>query len=271
MVRSDKELAYRYDLYVVPYWRESFDQMVMKHVEIPRTGSILQVNCGTGGLAIELATLIGSRGEVIATDAQAERLKLAGAKAGVKKLNNIFFLDRNPTDLGLEDYAFNLVVGDAALMPSEHIERMLAEMVRLAEFDATVALLMLTRGSFGEIFSLLWEALYLCQQSNYAHQVEALINEYQTTTQAQEMMRRQGLGHVHSFTERRELDFASAQELLESPLIEDYFLDHWLDFLPDAATRQQVTDKMAEIIDRERRERYVEISVKASLLVGRRQ
>jgi len=270
-MRSNKELAYRYDLYVVPYWRDSFDQMVMKHVEIPRRGSILHVNCATGGLAIELATSLGSRGDVVATDAQAERLALALAKAAVKKLSNIFFLEKNPTDLGLEDDAFDLVVGDAVLMRSEDIEGMLAEMVRLTEIDATVALFMLTHGSFGEVFSWLWEALHHCQLDGYTPQVEALINEHQTTTQAQEMLRRQGLSHVHSFTERREMDFASAQELLESPLIEDYFLDHWLDFLPDVVARQQVRGKMAEIIDRERKEEYVEISVKASLLVGRSQ
>jgi ubiquinone/menaquinone biosynthesis C-methylase UbiE len=270
-MKSERELAYRYDLYVVPYWRESFDQMVMKHVEIPRRGSILQVNCGTGGLAIEMATSLGNRGDVLATDTQAERLGLARAKAEVKKLTNIIFLDKSPTDLGMEDYLFDLVVGDAALMPPEQIESMVAEMARLAEVDATVALLMLTHGSFGEVFSLLWEALYHCQLEDYTPRVEALINEYHTTSQAREMMQRQGLSHVHSFTEPDELDFASAQELFESPLIEDYFLDHWLEFLPDAATRQRVINQMAEIIDRERQNAYVDISVKASLLVGRRQ
>ncbi len=270
-MRTEKEIAYRYDLYVVPYWRESFDQMVLKHVEVPRQGNILQVNCGTGGLALELATSIASRGDVVATNPQAEQLQLAQTKATIKKLNNLFFMDKPPTDLGLEDEMFNLVVGDAALMPSSQVEDMLAEMVRFAELEATVVLLMLTHGSFGEIFSLLWEALYLCQLDGYTPQVEALINEYPTTSQAQQMMQRQGLNHVHSFTERRELDFASAREIFESPLIEDYFLDHWLDFLPDAATRHRVIDQMTEIIEGERQGEYVEVSVKASLLVGKRQ
>jgi ubiquinone/menaquinone biosynthesis C-methylase UbiE len=269
-MRSDKELAYRYDLYVVPYWRESFDHMVIEHVKLPRTGSILEVNCGTGGLALQLAASIGSRGEVIATDSQAEQLELARAKAEVKKLNNVLFLHQSPDRLDMEDYTFGLVIGNAALMPAEDIESLLAEMVRQTDEGATVALLMLTHGSFGEIFSLLWEALYLCQLDVYTPQVEALINEHLTTSQAQAMMERQGLSQVHSLTERRELDFASAQELFESPLIQDYFLDHWLDFLPDDATRQRVIDTMAEIIDRERQEEYVEMSVKATLLVGQR-
>lgn len=270
-MRSEKELAYRYDLYIVPYWREALDQMVMQHVPIPRQGSILHVNCGTGGLALELAVSLGSRGDVTATDTQAGRLALARAKAGVKKLTNVIFLDKNPTDLGMEGELFDLVIGDAALMPPEHIERMLAEMVRLAHLEATVALLMLTHGSFGEIFSLLWETLYYCHLQDYAPQVEALINEYPTTSQAQEMMRRQGLSHVHSFTESKELDFASAQELFESPLIEDYFLDHWLAFLPEGAMRQRVLNRMMKLVDRERRQAYIDISVKASLLVGRKQ
>lgn len=270
-MKSEKELAYRYDLYVVPYWRDAFDQMVIEHVQLPERGNILTVNCGTGGLALELAASLGARGDVIATDAYPERLRLARAKAELKKLTNVFFYDRRPTQLGMDDELFSLVVGDAVLMPTEQIEPMLAEMVRLTDRDATVALLMLTHGSFGEIFSLLWEALYHCHLDGYTASLEALINEYLTTTQARQMMTQRGLTHVHHFTERRELDFASAEELFQSPLIEDYFLDHWLQFLPNEATRRHVIETMSQIIERERGQAYVEMSVKASLLIGKRQ
>lgn len=269
-MRSEKELAYRYDLYIVPYWRDAFDQMVIEHVKLPQQGNVLIVNCGTGGLALEVASLLGARGDVIATDPYPERLHLARAKAEVKKLTNVFFYDRQPTQLGMEDELFSLVVGDAALMPTEQIEPMLGQMVRLTDSNATVALLMLTHGSFGEIFSLLWEALYHCRLDHYTASLEALLNEHPTTTQARQMMMQNGLTHVHHFTERRELDFASAQELFESPLVEDYFLDHWLHFLPDKATRRDVIGAMTEIIDRERGQAYVEMSVKASLLIGQR-
>jgi ubiquinone/menaquinone biosynthesis C-methylase UbiE len=269
-MRSSKEAAYRYDLYVVPFWRDPCDEMVMKYLEIPRTGSILTVNCGTGGLALELAATMGDRGEVVATDADDERLELARAKAELKNLHNVLFLHRSSTDLGFEDYSFDLILGDGALMHPREIEGMLSELVHVTQSDGRVALLMLTRGSFGEVFSLLWEALRLCKLDGDTPHVEALINEHPTASQAHEIMRRQGLSHVHGYTEQRELNFESATELFESPLIEDYFMEHWLDFLPDASTRRQVIDMMSEIIERERGEAYVEISVKTTLLVGNR-
>lgn len=269
-MKSTKELAYRYDLYVVPYWREAFDQFILQHVAIPRTGSILTVNCGTGGLAIELAVKLGDRGDIIATDQAAERLRLARAKASMKQLNNIHFLEKDPTRLGMEEYAFELVIGDATLMAPESVEPMLAEMVRLTEDDGTVALTVLAQGSFGEMFSLLWEALYLCELTDFVPHVEALIKEYPTIDQLRRMMERQGIHRLRWFTERRELDFASGEEVFQSPLIEDYFLDRWLAFLPTEATRRRVIRKMIQIINREHRSSYFEVSVKATLLVGKK-
>lgn len=269
-MRSTKELAYRYDLYVVPYWREAFDQFILERVAIPQTGNILAVNCGTGGLAIELAMKLSDRGDVIATDQAIERLRLARAKASMKRMNNIHFLEKDPTHLGMEEYAFELVIGDATLIAPEHVEPMLAEMVRLTEEDGTVALTVLAQGSFGEVFSLLWEALYLCELTDLVPHVEALIREYPTADQLQQMMKRQGIHRVRWFIERRELDFASGEEVFQSPLIEDYFLDRWLAFLPTEATRRRVIKKMIQIINREHRSSYFEVSVKAALLMGKK-
>lgn len=270
MKHTSAELAYRYDLYMVPFWREPFDEMIGQHVEIPEQGTILDVNCGTGGWAIEMAEHIGPKGEVVATDAQAERLKLGLAKAAIMKLSNISFLDKDPTDLGLDPESFSLVIGDAALAGIEETEETLAQMAQMAEPGAIVALKLLTRGSFGEFFSILWEALLESDLLEYSDRVEALINNFKTTDEAEEMMRQLGLTEVRSITERKELDFESASELIESPLIEDYFLEPWLAFLPDEPTRRQVMNHLVEIIDRERRESYFEISVKATLLVGKK-
>jgi demethylmenaquinone methyltransferase/2-methoxy-6-polyprenyl-1,4-benzoquinol methylase len=261
-------LAYRYDLYMAPFWREPFDQMVSERVALPAQGTILEVNCGTGGLAMEVAERLGQKGEVVATDPQAERLKIARAKAEIKKLSNVSFLEKDPIHLGLDEGTFSLVIGDATLMSNEDVEAVLTEMVQMAEPGATVALKLLTRSSFGEFFSILWEALLEGGLLEYSDRVEALINNFITTNEAEDMMQRLGLRHVRHFTERKEFDFDSAGELLESPLIEDFFLEPWLAFLPDEAAHRQIVGQVVEIIERERRESYFEISVKATLLVA---
>src|SRR5919205_817928 len=60
---------------------------------------------------------------------------------------------------GREVEQFDLVVGDASLVAPERLPEMLSEMVRVAAPGATVALNVATASSFGEFFSVYWEAL----------------------------------------------------------------------------------------------------------------
>src|ERR1041384_3281903 len=91
MTSNEKELAYRYDLFITPEWRDRFDTLINESIEMPTEGRILDVNSGTGAHAIELAERMGGKGEVVALDPSAERVELARAKAQVKKIAEVVF------------------------------------------------------------------------------------------------------------------------------------------------------------------------------------
>lgn len=263
-----KELAYRYDLLISSDWRDRFDTLIDEHVALPKEGRILEVNCGTGEYAIERAERMRGKGEVIAVDADEERLELARAKALVKKQEEVTFEQGEARDLRFADNDFDAVIGDASMLPAQEIEKVLAEMIRVADYDATVTLKLTTRGSFGEFFSVLWEALLNLEMSDeLLAELEALINQHLTVAEAEEMARRVKLRQVVSFTSKEEFVFATAQEFIQSPLIEDIFLDDWLAIVPEAK-RQQVRDEMVAIIDRERYDGNFDISIKATVIKG---
>lgn len=270
-LRSATERAYRYDLYIVPVWREPFDEMVEKHLPLPKQGSILEVNSGTGGLALDLAMKMGARGDVVATDSSSERLALARAKAAVKKVSNLTFLEKVPTALGLDDNAYALVIGDATLGEQDSLEQMLAEMARVCQPGGTVGLKLLTQGSFDEVFSVLWEALSDCHLLEYAVHVERLASHLPAVSDVERLFARVGLENAHCFVERREFVFERAEDFFESPLVEDYFFDQWFDFLPGESLRERVFRRVLAIIHREQRHSYFDVSIKATLAIGRKR
>src|SRR5438270_10151597 len=90
--KSAQELAYLYDLYIVPTWRELFDRLVDEEVKPPKQGRLLDAECGTGSYAIDLSAKLGPKAEVIGVDPSDERLELARAKAQVKKLHHVDFV-----------------------------------------------------------------------------------------------------------------------------------------------------------------------------------
>lgn len=268
--RDAKEVAYLYDLYIAPNWREAFDRIVDEELEIPKEGVFLDAECGTGGYAIDLAIKGGLKVEVTGVDSSNERLALARGKAEIKKVDNVTFQPGAITALGLEGDSFDLVIGDASMTPVDQIGAALIELARVAKKGAKVALKLATRGSFDEFFSIYWEALFDLGLTKYTPQLETLITERLTATDAEGLAADAGLKRVRSVTRKEQYDYTNAKTFLESPLIESVFAAGWLAMLPDQETRQNVQRQIGKIIDRERHEMDFDVSIKATLVIGQK-
>jgi len=268
--QDPKELAFLYDLYIAPTWRERFDELVDAEVALPAEGMVLDAGCGTGGYAVETAAKLAGRLAVVGVDPSPERLALARAKAETQKVKGVEFVQGMLAALGLKADGYDLVIGDASMLPTGELGAALRELARVARPGATVALKLTTRGSFDEFFSIYWEALHDLGLEEFTPQLEGLITERLTATQAQESAAAAGLRHVRSVTRKERFDFEDAAAFLASPLIATSFLGGWLDILPDAATARRVRDALVEVIDRERYGMEFDISIKATLVVGQK-
>jgi ubiquinone/menaquinone biosynthesis C-methylase UbiE len=267
---DERELAFRYDLFVAPDWRDRFDMLISETVEMPARGRFLVVNCGTGASAIEMAIRLGKNGEVVAVDSSPGRLELARAKAQVQKLTNVSFEQSLPSDLPFGSNEFDAVVGDGSMVRTNALEDMLQEMIRIALPDAGVVLALSTRGSFDEFFSIYWEALLATEILDEVWpQLEQLINERLTISEAEAMAQRSGLRTIQTVSRREEFSFDGASEFLDSPMIKDNFLSEWLGIAPHSR-RTDVFRNIASIIERERHGGTFEICVKATLVSGQK-
>lgn len=263
-----KELAFRYDLFIAPDWRDRFDTVINENIELPLEGRFLDVNCGTGAYAIELAERLKGKGEVVGVDPDAERINIARAKSQVQKTKEVRFEEGPASRLPFEDNDFDVVIGDASLLHTSEIENVCVEMIRVARPEGRVILKLTTHGSFDEFFSVYWEALH---DVGIAEEVwsalEQLIKERITVSSAETMAEGAGLHGIESFVSKEEFGFGNAKEFLESPLIADWFLSEWMEIVPPGS-REAVLSKIASIIERERNKALFEVSIKATVLVG---
>jgi ubiquinone/menaquinone biosynthesis C-methylase UbiE len=269
-MRDAKEMAYLYDLFVTPVWRPAFDQMVDDEVELPKEGKFLDAECGTGDYAIDLAIRGGAKTEVVGVDPSPDKLVLARGKADVKKLDRVEFRQGILRSLEFPDEEFDLVIGDASMAAPPEIGPALAELRRVARKGATVVLKLTTRGSFDEFFSIYWESLYNLGLLDYTPQLEGLITERLTVSDAEQIALDAGLKDVRSVTSKERFDYKDGKDFFESPLIEAFFLDDWMAILPDEETRQRVREQLMKIIDEERHKMDFDVSIKATLIIGRK-
>ena len=268
--KSDKELAFLHDLYVATDWGERFAELVDAHVVLPKEGRALYVGSGTGGHALALAARGGAALELIGVEESEGQVELARAKAAAVEGAGVDFRHAQLEDLAFEDEQFDLVVGDASLVAPERLPEVLAEMVRVAARGATVSLSVASASSFGEFFSVFWEALAGAGYAEQAAGVGSLIAELPTVTDMEALARREALEGVESWTTIEEFDFPSGREFLDAPLVQDFLLDHWLDLLPGAEARASVLEEVARIIDDDRHEIDFSLTVKATIVVGKK-
>ena len=267
--KSEKELAFLQDLYVATDWGERFAELIDKHVQLPKRGRMLYVASGTGGHALAMQERAGDKLKLVCLDESEECLELGRVKAMAVRADPEFRRDQLEA-LSFEDDEFDLVVGDASLIAAERLPEMLSEMVRVAAPGATVALSLATASSFGEFFSVYWEALRNLGIEEHEHSVESLIRELPTISAVETMAANEGLDNVASWMQVEEFNYESGEEFLNAPLVTDFLLTRWLESLPEAEAQARVAKEVAQIIDVERQDMDFTLSVKATLVVGRK-
>ncbi|MEP7272877.1 MAG: class I SAM-dependent methyltransferase, partial [Acidobacteriota bacterium] len=236
--------------------------------EVPDKGDFLDAGCGTGDYAIGLATVLGSKGTLLGVDPSEARLNLARSKASLRKLTNIAFQKGSLTAIGAGENQFDLVIGDATLLSSDQLAPSIAEIRRAARPGGRVALIAATSGSFDEIHSIYWEALYQEGLLEYSSAVERLATARPTTADLEALGIRAGLRHVRSSTRKQRFNYADASAFLSAPLIVNYFLRGWLALLPNETDQERVLKAIAEIIERSRGGIDFDMAIRATVLIG---
>lgn len=267
--KTDKELAFIQDLFIAPDWGERFAELIDEHVKLPNEGRALYVAAGTGSHAMALQERGGSKLSLLCVDENSECIELAQAKATATNEQTEFRFAKLD-NLDLPDNRFDLVVGNASLVTLSKVRKMFSEMVRVAAPGATIALALPTASSFGEFFSIYWEALYNIGLLDRAGHVEQLITGLPTVTDVEKMADAEGLKDIASWTRIEEFDYDSGEQFLSSPLVAEFLMQEWLALVPET-NRADLFHEISRLINEERHEAEFALSVKATLVVGQKE
>lgn len=266
--KTNKELAYLHELFIATDWGERFAEFLDEHVKLPKEGQVLYVAAGTGGHAIALQERSAVDLKFLCVDENEECLELARVKAMALK-DAAEFSQETVDDLSQPDNKFNLVIGDASLVETTRAHAMLKEMVRVSAPGGMVAFILPTFSSFGEFFSIYWEALHNLGLMDHEADVESLISKLPSISAVEEMGEQAGLEGIESWTRIEEFEYESSEKFLNSPLIADFLMGNWLKGI-SADAREGVVTEIGRLINEERHEAEFALSVKATLVVGRK-
>ena len=261
MAKTQKELAFLRDLYISGDWTRRFTDLIDKHFDLTDAENVLYINAGTGEHAFALRERLDEKVGIFATSEDEETLKIAREKAAALRSDVDFSMIR------FEDDSFDAVLTDASFVRSEDYQTAVDDAVRVAKFGANVGVLSVTAGSFGEIFSLLWEVLFNEDLGDHGSVAEEMISELPTTTRVEEIAADAGLVNVKTHVTTEAFEYDDGAAFISSPLVSDYLMPVWLRRL-DEDEQDHVAQKLSELIDSEDGSLSFRFSVKATLLTG---
>ena len=178
MSKTQKELAFLRDLYIANDWTLRFAEIFDKNFKFSDEKTVLYVNAGTGNHALELREKLAIDCELNAFSDDEELNIIAQAKADALHTKVDFSGD-------FPNEKFDAVIADASFVRRSELEEFLDEIIDLS--NKQVIFFLPTAGSFGEIFSFLWEALFDLDLLEKSAEIERLIAEIPTVEKVKEI------------------------------------------------------------------------------------
>jgi len=258
MSKTQKELAFLRDLYIETDWTERFTNIFDENFKFSGEKKILYVNAGAGNHALALRKKMKNEPEFFAVCENQELLTIAKAKEAAVKAG-INFTKTLPKG------KFDTVIADASFVRPKNLKDSLEQMISAS--SRQFICLLPTAGSFGEIFSILWESLFEVELLEKSAEVERLISDIPTTLRLEHWVKDSGLSKIEIVTKNEYFDFESGEKFITAPLVADFLLPAWLDFL-GKKEQTKVRRKLVQAIDDDRSDLAFRFSVKATLLIG---
>ncbi|HNQ14217.1 MAG TPA: hypothetical protein PKM58_01555 [Pyrinomonadaceae bacterium] len=264
MPKSAKELAYLRDLYVDSEWTRRFTELSDKHFGYADDKSLLYINAGTGNHALEIGSKAGPDARICAVCEDLHLLAIAREKA-IATNSQVDFSDLDE----LETESFDSVIADASFVSPADLASLLDDSARFVEIGGTVAAFVVASGSFGEIFSLLWEVMLEEHADEINSLAERLITALPTVSSIEDSLGWAGLEDIETYVSNEVFEFENGSAFAESPLIADFLMPGWF---ADLSTEEigRIRERLVQLIDAEDGSLTFRFSVKAVLVTGRK-
>jgi ubiquinone/menaquinone biosynthesis C-methylase UbiE len=263
MEKTQKELAFVREQFIQDDWTKRFTDLADKHMDLRDSDNMLYINAGTGNHALAIFERFGEKTDVFASCENEDLLKIARDKAAALG---------SPVDFStirFEDDAFDAVLADASLVRSADIEPFIENVVRVARTGGDLAILLPSAGSFGEVFSLLWEVMFE-EDLNEDGTVENLISQLPTLSHVEDVAKRTGMVNINTQTANELFEYENGNDFITSPLVADFLMPMWLDAMEEEQ-KERVTARLAQLIDKEDADLTFRFTLKATLLTGEKE
>ncbi len=205
-------------------------QLLFRHLPLVAGAIALDVGCGTGFPAIELAERLGPNASVTGIDSWARALERARRKAAIRRVGNVRFVEGDAVALPFADASFDLIVSNLGLNNFARPEAALAECRRVARPGARLALTTNLQGHMAEFYAIFRGLL----DASEAEALDRHIAHRATVARVEALFGSAGFAPLRHEAETVVMRYADGTALLRHSFIRLGFLPAWRNVVPPA-------------------------------------
>lgn len=263
-----EKLARIFDAEIQPVWAGPFGRMLLRGLQLPEKGQVLDVACGTGATSVELLRRMTEDTRLIAIDDASAMLDVARKKIAELGRKGVFFRTESAEPkLSFADDVYDAVVCNLGVAEMADMPAAIADFARVTRQGGQVRITMPLAGTFAEFYDIFSEVLVKHDKHEGLERLAAHMAKYPTAEACEEWMADAGLqGTVE--IETFSMLFKSSREFFFAPVIEYGPLPAWKAIAGSGQELQDVFWYIKEAIDAYFGGRAFEVTVVAGCICG---
>lgn len=214
-------------------WSAPFGLLLLEHVRLRRGIKVLDMGCGMGFPAIELAQRLGVASTVYGIDLWSAALERGRHKIRNHRVTNVRLIEGDASATDFADGYFDLVVSNLGLNNFAAPEKVLSECRRLLQPDGQLVLTTNFKGHMEEFYALFQQTLTEMDMDECRIALEAHIDHRLSLETATRLLEGAGFRVGRTVCESFNMRFLDGSALLRHYFIRLGFMDGWKNVLPE--------------------------------------
>jgi arsenite methyltransferase len=249
----------------LPLWSAMAGQLLLRYLPLAPELRVLDVGCGTGFPALELAQRLGPAGSVTGIDPWAAAIARARRKAKIWGVNNVTFIDGDATAMPFPDSSFDLIVSNLGLNNFADPVTALTECRRVARPGSQLALVTNLQGTMAEFYAIFRSVL----NAPTAEALDTHVAQRATIPGIFALLQQARFQPGRSVEERMAMRFANGTALLRHCFIRLGFLPAWRSLVTEAEWSEVFEQLRAALDAHAVQHNWLQLTVPMAYVEGR--
>lgn len=238
---NDTRLADIYD--ELPLWSAPFGQLMLEHIPLQPSMSVLDVGCGTGFPLLELSARLGQSSHVVGLDVWQAALTRARKKRDFFGVDHVSFVAYSGDNFPFADASFELITSNLGVNNFVDPHHAIRECHRVTKSGGQLALTTNLVGHMAEFYAIFRQVLTQFAHGDYVERLDYREAHRGTIETHQALLTNNGY-RIDEIKERSFImRYANGTALFQHPMIRFGFLPAWVNLI-DESDQSEIFSQM---------------------------